>query len=31
MTLNQPIIDLWGFRFAQTAVSIPYMMGKAHG
>jgi hypothetical protein len=26
MTLNQPIIDLWAFRPAQTAVSIPYML-----
>ena len=25
-TLNQPLIDMYGFRPAQTAISIPYML-----
>lgn len=25
-TLNQPILDMWGFRPAQTAASVPYML-----
>jgi hypothetical protein len=26
LTLNQPILDMWGFRPAQTAASVPYML-----
>jgi hypothetical protein len=26
LTLNQPVIDMWGFRPAQTVISIPYML-----
>jgi hypothetical protein len=26
LTLGQPAIDLWGFRSAQTAVAVPYML-----
>src|SRR5258707_9909004 len=26
ITLNQPVIDMWGFRPAQTVISIPYML-----
>src|SRR4030095_13240921 len=26
LTSNQPIIDLWGFRTAQTAVAVPYIL-----
>jgi hypothetical protein len=26
LTLDQPIIDLWGFRTAQTAIGVPYML-----
>ncbi len=25
-TLDQPIVDMWGFRPAQTAISVPYML-----
>src|ERR1035441_4976295 len=25
-TLNQPSLDMWGFRPAQTAASVPYML-----
>ncbi|OZI62965.1 ArnT family glycosyltransferase [Bordetella genomosp. 11] len=25
-TLNQPIVDMWGFRPAQTAISVQYML-----
>ncbi len=25
-TLDQPIVDMWGFRLAQTAISVPYML-----
>jgi hypothetical protein len=26
LTSNQPIIDMWGFRTAQTAVAVPYIL-----
>jgi hypothetical protein len=26
VALDQPILDMWGFRPAQTAVSVPYML-----
>ena len=25
-TLDQPIVDMWGFRPAQTAITVPYML-----
>ena len=30
LTLDQPIIDLWGFRPAQTAIPVPYILREGH-